>query len=284
MFKKALILAGVLLVVLAAACGGSSKSSDKAGNGATTVATAATRAAGEASPTAKAATTAEAPASGSSDASFDPLGFMTGQMFGSDALAAEGAVAGDADPDLKSALLTESDLPSGYQAIAGDAGYTLDLPDGQLKMAMRTLTQGGASSAADLAGPVVMSAAMTMPAPELSKFDSQLGQLDQMSTSDLEQQMAGASALGVTIKDVSLTNADIGDGGAHMHMVIDMSGLAEAFGGSADQLGAFQNGIAFDGYMFRHGDLILMMVSFWPADQEAPVDAEALAKTMDSRA
>ena len=144
--RKHSLLAGVLLVVLAAASGGSSKSSDKAGNGATTAATAATSAAGEASPTAKAATTAEATASGSSDASFDPLGFMTGQMFGSDALAAEGAVAGDADPDLKAALLTESDLPSGYQAIAGDAGYTLDLPDVGLKMAMRTLTQGGASS------------------------------------------------------------------------------------------------------------------------------------------
>ncbi len=283
MFKKALILVGLLTVALAVACGGSSKSSDNTGKGATAVAT--TVATAAASPTAaKAAPTAEATVSGSSDSSFNPLDFMTGQMFGSDALAAEGAVAGAADPDLTSALLTESDLPSGYQALAADTGYTMDLPDGQLKMAMRTLTQGGASADASPTGPVVMSAAMSMPAAELSKFDSQLGQLDQMSASDLEQQMAGASALGVTLKDVSLTNADIGDGGAHMHMVMDMSGLAEAFGGNSDQMGAFQNGIAFDAYMFRHGDLILMVISFWPADQQAPVDAEALAKTMDSRA
>ena len=164
----------------------------------------------------------------------------------------------------------------------------MDMPDGQLKMAMRTLTQGdpsaGASADANLVGPVVMSAVMTMPAAELAKFDSQLGQLDQMSTSDLEEQMAGASALGVTFKDVTLEQVDIGDGGAHMHMVMDFSGLAEAFGGDSGQLGAFQNGIAFDAYMFRHGDLVLMTISFWPADQGAPVDAEALAKTMDSRA
>ncbi|MGD0115702.1 MAG: hypothetical protein ABSC13_06845 [Dehalococcoidia bacterium] len=284
MLKKALILAGLLIVVLAVACGGSSKSSDNTGKGATTAATT-TVATSAASPTAaKAAPTAEATVSGSADSSFNPLDFMTGQMFGSDALAAEGAVAGAADPDLTSALLTESDLPSGYQVLAADTGYTMDLPDGQLKMAMRTLTQGSASADAGPTGPVVMSAVMSMPAAELSKFDSQLGQLDQMSASDLEQQMAGASALGVTLKDVSLTNADIGDGGAHLHMVMDMSGLAEAFGGSSDQMGAFQNGIAFDAYMFRHGDLILMVISFWPADQQAPVDAEALAKTMDSRA
>ena len=96
MFKKALILAGLLLVALAVACGGSSKS-DNTGKGATTAAT--TVATSQAAATAaKGAPTAEAADTGSSDTSFNPLGFMTGQMFGSDALAAEGAVAGAADP------------------------------------------------------------------------------------------------------------------------------------------------------------------------------------------
>ncbi|MGA2286122.1 MAG: hypothetical protein ABSG55_07635 [Dehalococcoidia bacterium] len=283
MFKKALILAGVIVTVVAVACGGSSKSSDNTGKSATTAATSATT--GKASPTAgNVAPTAEATVGGSSDTSFNPLSFLTGDLFGTDALAAEGAVAGDASPDLKSVLLTESDLPSGFQAAAGDSGYTLDLPDGQLQAAIRTFAQGGVSADSGPSGPAVISAAMTMPASELSKFDSQLGQLDQMSASDLDKELAGASALGVTVKDFSLKQVDIGDGGASLHMVIDMSGLAEAFGGSSDQLGAFQNGIAFDGYMFRHGQLLLMTMTMWPAGQDSAVDALALAKIMDSRA
>ncbi len=274
MVKKALILAGLLLVALAVACGGSSKSSEKNDNSATTAATR------EAAPTSKAAPSAEATASGSSDSSFNPLSFLTGDLFGADALAAEAAVVGEADPDLKAVLLTESDLPSDYQAAAGDMGFTMDMPDGQMKMAMRSLAQGGSAES----GPVVMSAAMTLPASELSKFNSQLDQLDQMSTVDLEQQMTGTSALGMAFKDFSVKKTDIGDGGVSMHIVMDMSGLAQAFGGSSDQLGAFQSGIAFDAYVFKHGDRVLMTMSMWPAGQDAPVDAEALAKKMDSRA
>ncbi len=283
MFKKAFILAGIIIAVLAVACGGSSKSSQDAGKSATIAATSAATSAAQASPTAQAEPGAEATLAGSSDSSFNPISFMTGQMFGTDALAAEGAVEGEADPDLTTALLTESDLPSGFQAEGGDMGYTMDMPDGQMKMAIRTFSQGD-TSGGELAGPVVMSAAMALPASELSKFDTELGQVDQMSTSDLEQQMGGASALGITIKDVNLSQVDIGDGGASMHMVMDMSGLAEAFGGSEDALGPFQNGIALDVYVFKHNDRILMVMSMWPADQASPIDIESLANTMNSRA
>lgn len=267
MFKKLAVILGLLLVAVAVACGGSSKSSEKTDKGATTVATS------------EAAPSAVATSSGSSDSSFNPISFMTGQMFGGEALAAEGAVAGDPDSDLKSILLNESDLPSDYKAAAGDVGYTMDLPDGQMQMAIRTFAQGDLE-----AGPVVMSAAIALPASELSKFNSQLDQIDQMSTVDLEQQLTGTSALGMMFKDLSVKRTDIGEGGLSMHMVLDMSGLAQAFGGSSDQLGAFQNGIAFDAYVFKHGERVLMIMSMWPAGQDAPVDAEALAKKMDSRA
>jgi hypothetical protein len=92
--------------------------------------------------------------------------------------------------------------------------------------------------------------------------------------------------MGIEFKDISIEKvSDLGDGGASLHMVMDMSGLMEGLGDlGGEGMGAFESGIAFDAYVFRSGDDVLMLVTMWPAGEASPVDAQALAEAMDARA
>lgn len=276
MLKKVFVVIGVLLIVLAAACGSDKgASSNKDEKEATVVATKAAAT--------EAASTSEAKPDGSSASSLEPLSFITGQMFGGQALSAESGVTEPADPQLTAALLTEADLPAGYNIVGGDIGYSMELPQGQMKMAMRMFTQGDPTLAE--MGPMVMSAAMAMPPSVLGDFDGQLDQIDQMSTEDLQKQMGAATALGIEITEISVKRVDIGDGGVSMHMVMDMSGFAERLGGLGEEgLQGFPTGIAYDMYIFKHGEHVFMAMALWPAGQESPADAASLAEMMDSRA
>ena len=279
MSKKLVIVAGVLLLFLTACGSGKDESSKPTAqdNGEKPTAVATAKAAST-----KAAPTTEASSGDSLKAAFEPLSLLTGQMFGSSG-ADSGQVQQQADPDLAALLLAESDLPSGYTNTGGDIGYSVDSPQGQMTMAMRMFTEGD-PSAAEM-GPIVMSAAIAMPASAFEDFDSSLDQVDQMSTSDLQDAMGATEALGIKFKDFSAKKvSDLGEGGMTMHMVMDMSGLIEGFGGTAEDMGAFQNGLAFDMFAFKQGERLLMVMTMSPAGQESPVDTLALAKVMDSRA
>lgn len=280
MSKKLVIVAGVLLLFLTACGSGKDESSKPTAqdNGEKPTAVATTKPAST-----KAAPTEEATSDDSLKAAFEPLSLLTGQMFGSQSAGSE-QVAQEADPDLATLLLSESDLPSGYTNTAGDIGYSVDSPEGQMEMALRMFMQGD-PSAAEM-GPIVMSGAISMPPSAFDDFDSSLDQLDQVSAQDLQDAMGATEALGITFKDFSAKKlSDLGEGGMSMHMVMDMSALLEGLGElGGEGLGAFQSGFALDMYAFKQGDRLLLVLTMSPAGQDSGVDTLALAKVMDSRA
>ncbi|MGD0766069.1 MAG: hypothetical protein ABR978_07160 [Dehalococcoidia bacterium] len=277
--KKLVIVAGVLLLFLAACGSGKDESSKPTAqdNGQKPTAVASAEPAST-----NAAPTTEASSGDSLKAAFEPLSLLTSQVLGSGS-AGSGQVAQQADPDLAALLLVESDLPSGFTNTDGDIGYSVDSPQGQMTMAARMFTQG-VPSAAEM-GPIVMSAALAEPPSALADFSSSLDQVDQASAQDAQNAMGATEAMGITFKDFSAKKlSDLGEGGMTMHIVMDMSGLIAGFGGSAQDMGAFQNGIAFDMCAFKQGERLLMVMAVSPAGQESPVDALALAKLMESRA
>jgi len=279
MFKKLVIFAGALLIVLAVACGSDKEpSSEKDQGDATAVATkaVATKAAAtKAAPTREATKEADG---GDSAGALEPLSFLTSGMFGGEA---EGAVLGTADPDLASLLITSGDLPPSFNAAGGDMGFSMDLPEGTTRMAMRTFMQGD-PNASEMA-PTVVSAAMAMPPAALDEFDSQLAELDRMSIEEIQEAMGGASMLGIEFKEFDVEKVSLGDGGFSMHMVMDMSGLVEGLGELAEEgMGDFPTGFAFDMYIFRQGDNVLMAMTMLSEGQGSPVDAASLAEIMES--
>jgi hypothetical protein len=278
MSKKLVIVAGVLLLFLTACGSGKDESSKPTAqdNGQKPTAVATTKPAST-----KTAPTTEASSGNSLKAAFEPLSLLTGQVLGSSG-ADSGQVAQQADPDLAALLLAESDLPSGYSNTGGDIGYSVDSPEGQMTMAARMFTQGD-PSAAEM-GPIVMSAAITMPPSVLADFNSSLDQVDQASAQDVQNAMGATEALGIKFTDFSAKKvSDLGEGGVNLHMVMDMSGLIEGFGGTAQDMGAYQNGLAFDMCAFKQGERLLMVMVTSPAGQASPVDMLALAKVMESR-
>jgi len=278
MFKKIIIVCGVLLLFMTACGSGKDESSKPTAqdNGDKPTAVATTKPAST-----KAAPTKEESSGNSLKAAFEPLSLLTGQMFGSQSAGSE-QVAQQADPDLAALLLTESDLPSGYRNARGDISYSVDSPQGQAKMAMRMFIQGDLSAA----GPVVMSAAIAMPPSALADFNSSLDQVDQMSTEDFGDAMGATGVRGITFKDFSVKKLpDLGEGGVTMHVVMDLSAFIAGLGGTASQnMGAFENGIASDMYAFKKGEHVLMVMTMWPASGQPNVDALALAEVMDGRA
>jgi hypothetical protein len=283
MLKRLVIVAGALVIVLAAvACGPDKEAStDNDQRDATAVATkaVATKAAAtEVAPTEEA--TKEVANDGDSAGALESLSFLTSGMFGGEV---EGSVAGAADPDLASLLLAGSDLPSSFNIVGGDMGFSMDMPEGTTRMAMRTFMEGDPNSME--MSPTVVSAVMAMPAAALADFDSQLAELDQMSAEDIEAAMGGASMMGIEFKELNVQKISLGDGGISMRMVMDMSGLAEAFGDLAEEgVGDIPTGFVFDMYMFKSGDNILMVMTMLAEGQESPVDAASLAEVMESKA
>jgi hypothetical protein len=280
MLKRLVIVAGALVIVLAAVACGSDKeaSTDNDQGDATPVATkaVATKAAAtEVAPTEEA--TKEV--SGDGAGALESLSFLTSGMFGGEV---EGSITGAADPDLTSLLLTGSDLPSSFNIVGGDMGFSMDMPEGTTRMAMRTFMEGDPNSTE--MSPTVVSAVMAMPAAALADFDSQLAELDQMSAEDIEAAMGGSSMMGIEFKELSIQKISLGEGGISMRMVMDMSGLADAFGDLAEEgMGDFPTGFAFDMYLFKSGDNILMVMTMLAEGQESPVDAAALAEIMESK-
>jgi hypothetical protein len=276
MFKKLAIATGMLLIVLAVACGSDKEStSDKVQNDTTP---AATKAAPTKEVTQEADATAEADG-GDSAGALESLSFLTGGMFGGET---QNGVAGAADPELANLLIADTDLPTTFASVGGDMGFSMDMPQGQAKMAMRTFSEGDPN--ASQMTPTIVSAAMSMPPAALEDFDSQLAQLDKMTTEDIQNAMGGSSMMGSEFKEFSVDKISLGDGGISMHMVMDMSSLVEGLGELAEEIEGFPTALSFDLYVFKKGDVVLMVMTMLPADQASPVDVESLANIMESRA
>jgi hypothetical protein len=277
MFKRLALVLGTLLVVLAVACGSDKESaSDKVQNDATP---AATKAAPTKEVTEDAVATEESD-SGDSAGALESLSFLTGGMFGGEAQSGSPEAA---DPELASMLIAETDLPTTFASVGGDVGFRMTMPQGETKMAMRTFSEGD-PNASEMT-PTIVSAAMAMPPAALDEFDSQLAELDKMSTQDIQEAMGGASMMGIEFKELSVDRISLGDGGMSMHMVMDLSGLLEGLGDLAQEgTEGFPTSLSFDMYVFKKGDVVLMAMTMLPPDQASPVDVESLAKIMESRA
>ena len=273
----------MMLIVLAVACGSGKESSksDKTQNDTTPVAT--KSAATKAAPTKEATEEGDAtkePDGGDSAGALESLSFLTGGMFGGEA---QNSVAGAADPELASMLIADTDLPTTFASVGGDTGFSMTLPQGEAKMAMRTFSEGDPNTSEMT--PTIVSAAMAMPPAALDEFDSQLAELDKMSTEDIQNAMGGASVLGIEFKELSVDKVSLADGGINMHMVMDMSGLVEGLGDLAEEgIEGFPTALTFDMYVFKKGDVVLMAMTMLPADQESPASIESLANIMESRA
>ena len=210
----------------------------------------------------------------------ESLNFLTGGMFGGEAQAGSPEAA---DPQLASMLIADTDLPSSFASVGGDMGFSMTMPQGDVKMAMRTFSQGD-PNASEMT-PTIVSAAMAMPPAALKDFDSELAKLDEMSTADIEKAMGGASMMGIEFKELSVEKIDLGDGGMSMHMVMDMSGLVEGLGDLTEgDTGSFPTALAMDMYIFKKGDVVLMAMTMLPSAHESPVSVASLAAKMESRA
>jgi hypothetical protein len=274
MFKKIVIVCGVLLLFMTA-CGSDKDSSAPVDKDETAAPTA----------VATAEPTKEAKANGGLEDVFQPLSLMGAPLFG-------GAGGGDGsdmqvgsqnvDPELKAVLLTAEDLPPGYNGLGGDIGYSMDMPEGSVSMAARMFAEGDVMSGEP--GSIVMSAVMAMPASALDEFDASIAKLENMDLSpEGIAKMVGESGVqGIEFKEFQLIkDPGLGEAGVGMHMVMDMSGAA---GGLGAEMGAYENGIAMDVYMFTRGERVLMLMVMWPAGGQPSVDGLALAEIMDGRA
>ena len=179
-------------------------------------------------------------------------------------------------------MLARRGLPPRYNGLGGDIGYSMDMPEGSMSMAARVFFEGDMMSGEP--GSIVMSAVMAMPAAALEEFDAGLAELENMDLSpEGIQKMVGESGmLGIEFKEFKvIKDPGLGEAGVGLHMVMDMSGAAGGLGG---EMGAYEEGIAMDVYMFRSGERMLMVAVIWPAGGEPNADALALAEVMDGRA
>ncbi len=182
-----------------------------------------------------------------------------------------------ADDSLKAILVREGDLPSDFQSF-GDMSFSIPTEAGTADMVASMFARGDLYSG-DF-GSMVMSAVMAGSdvTGELGDFDG----MEEMTQAQLDEAAAFMEEFGITLTDLTVLDASgLGDAGMGMHMVMDFSGMFEAFGLPDD--GSMPGGIAWDMYVFVRGERMLMVMVMWPSD-EAGVDARALAEIMDARA
>jgi hypothetical protein len=288
--KFALFLLPVML--LAAACGSSNKTTTTTKtstpkSGATAAATS-TKAPAATATTAASLTTAVAPpqssrgTTGSGDAAsalFDtvnPFELLNG-LSGAPS-------SGDVDPVLSAVLLSSRDLPSGFVSM-GDFGYNIPSSQyGPMQMAADIFTSGDMTSGSF--GTMVMSAAIALPQDAIDQLDA-LGGFDQLgniSDSDLQSLQGAAEQFGVEFSDMRvLDGSGLGDGGVGMHMVLDFSGLMDAFGAPEGD-NPLAGGIAMEVYVFARGDHLLMTMVMWSAGDASGVDSRGLADALYAHA
>jgi hypothetical protein len=294
--RKILILGSALLVFLLAACSSGDTADERENDAAPPAATAVVEepTAIVEEPTALPEPTVELESGGGLlGGALNPLNLLSlGSGGGSEGLP---ATAAEADPALKSTLLTLDDLPAGYsEPMPGGMSFSMDTGQGKVDMAASIFVKGEAMDA--FPESMVMSAAILMSG---DLMDESLAEIERYADgSELEREiqeaMGGAEAamFGFAIEDVSVLDASgLGDEGLGLHMVMsmDLGQLAEGFGADIGEqvppeLDALKDGIAFDMYVFVRGDHLLMVMTMWPGQSSAAVDALDLAELMDGRA
>jgi hypothetical protein len=278
MLKKIVIVCGALLLFLTACGSGKDKSSGPSAqtDEGSPTAVAATKAA----PTSTAPTEEAATSGNSLKAALEPIRVLTNPMLGAPDTTLP---AGEAAPALAALLLEESDLPPGYGSSNADWGSTVDLSEGQMRLASRDFMEGGWS--AEEMGIMVTSVVIAVPNAALDRFVSGLDELDRASTEDLEDALAVTDEQGPFWDFAVEKVPDLGEGGMSLHVVEDMSNAVEGIEDlDAAGMGRFKNGMAFDMYVFRRGEHLLLVFTLSPAGEATTLDSLALARIMDKRA
>jgi len=127
-----------------------------------------------------------------------------------------------------------------------------------------------------------MSAAILLsPEARAEIGEDSLQALEDLSDADLEEIRAASGGMGFTITDLHLLDASgLGEGGAGIHMTMDLGSMGSPFGASE---GA-PPGLATDMFMFFEGDYMRMVMVMHPSTTSSGVDARALADALDNRA
>jgi hypothetical protein len=289
--RKSIVILGVLAVLLAACTSGGGDSSERKNGDTQQPGVTAVAPTTAPEPTAVPEATAESTSDGGLfGGALSPLSLLTGSMFSGGETQGLPAASGEADPSLKAALLTLEDLPSGYAPMGpGEMNFSYSTDQGGMSMMASMFSKGEATD--QFPESMVMSAAVLASGDLLQQTVDELQRYN--DTAELERQMQEAlgssgNMFGISFKDLRVLDASgLGDGGLGLHMVMsmDLSQLAQQFGGSMPPEADFlKDGIAFDMYVFVRGDHLLMVVSMWPGSGPAPVDARNLAEVMDGRA
>ena len=286
--RKILILGSGLLVFLLAACSSGDTADERENDSAPPAATAVVE-----EPTALPEPTVESESGGGLlGSALNPLNLLSlGSGGGSEGLTAN---TGEADPALKAALLTLEDLPPGYsEPVPGGMSFSMETGEGNMDMAASMFVKGESMDAFPEA--MVMSGVVAVSGDLMEEARAEIERYGDGAEleREIQEAMGGADNLfGVSLKDVRVLDASgLGEAGLGLHMVMsmDLEALAEGFGAEIDEaappeLDVLKEGIAFDMYVFVRGERVLMVMSMWPGEGPAPVDALDLAELMDGRA
>ncbi len=187
----------------------------------------------------------------------------------------DGSSSQEIDPELGSALLNDSDIPSGFVPM-GEFSFSAPSEFGDMNMAARMWGQGIES---DEFGAMIMSAAMVLPPEAMGEIDELTGLTD----ADLAELQGGSEDFGMDFAKLEILDVDgLGEGGFGMHMELDFGAFFSAFGAPEEDEGPA--GIAMDMYAFVVGDRVLMVMVMWPIGESQEVDGRSLAEIMASRA
>lgn len=178
------------------------------------------------------------------------------------------------DPDLGSALLNDSDVPSGFVPM-GEFSFSAPSEFGDMDMAGRMF---GSGSEDDDFGAMIISAVMSLPPDAMGEID----ELIALTDADLAEIQGESEGFGMDFAKLEILDADgLGEAGFGMHMELDFGAFFSAFGAPEEDAGAA--GIAMDMYAFVVGDRVLMMMVVWPIGEPQGVDGRSLAEIMASR-
>ena len=190
-----------------------------------------------------------------------------------------GPTSSEANPELKAALLTASDLPGEFMPF-GEFGLAAPTELGPIDMAGSVFASGDLSDGDFEA--LVMSVVADLPPEALAELGdpSKRGALTEAQMSQFEDELG---PLGEAFGNVELLDASgLGDGGVGIHFEMDFGTLLAGFGAPEGDL-PFSS-IVIDMYMFLRGERMLMVMLMAPDGEAFGLNARDLAELMDERA
>jgi hypothetical protein len=182
-------------------------------------------------------------------------------------------------PELQTQLLAPDDLPVGF-TVRQQFSFQVPCPSGTIQMATNMFASGG--SAAEIVGPMVMSAVLDLPPAAADDIRAHPG-LDSLGLGDLHE---GPGEDGVSLLNLHALDASgLGGYAAGMHMEIDLRAASDAIGAELSRNGVAPEGrlIAVDMYTFLRADRVYMASVTYPAGGGAAADAGRLAALLAGR-